>query len=563
MIGLDSLKLALYILLINIVSDLQLCIANHIKGLDDSILFRLTWPGQDDTLLNSPDYEKLEMTTVNNEKFQCLIPLNYGETNEEEEKYTGPNPLQLLMPLFKNKVCTLRLESFWTYELCHGQWIKQYHEGREELGQRFQDYSLGRTSLEELIEKSNELDELLSTNPKIEVPQTKLEGVTMPYFAVSYSDGTLCDLTGNPRVTRVLYVCYEEGRHSVYSIKETFTCEYEIIVLSSLLCQHPAYRPQDVPQTNLHCIPMQEGTKRPKDLLHLEAESLKLRTHGTVLGGDISGGSLRISVIDEGSEEAEILRDFSPEEESETRRTPFPPQPSMDRKLVEDFLNGDYCLQGGSGWWKYEFCYGKYVQQYHEEKDGSKYSINLGIFDIDHHKSWIKEHSSKKFRDGKTQVSHFYSNGDYCDPVSKPRQVEVRLKCKEALSPNSVTLYLLEPKTCEYVLGVETPIICPLLQNADEFGLFSLDEPMILNVGIDIIKDKEPVKDGDVTIEDEVVQDTSTTSEDVVVQDTSRTSKDEVVQDISTTSEEVVQDTSITSKDKAKDESTTSDHIEN
>lgn len=64
----------------------------------------------------------------------------------------------------------------------------------------------------------------------------------MPYFAVSYSDGTLCDLTGNPRVTRVLYVCYEEGRHSVYSIKETFTCEYEIIVLSSLLCQHPAYR---------------------------------------------------------------------------------------------------------------------------------------------------------------------------------------------------------------------------------------------------------------------------------------------------------------------------------
>lgn len=46
-----------------------------------------------------------------------------------------------------------KLESFWTYELCHGQWIKQYHEGREELGQRFQDYSLGRTSLEELIEK--------------------------------------------------------------------------------------------------------------------------------------------------------------------------------------------------------------------------------------------------------------------------------------------------------------------------------------------------------------------------------------------------------------------------
>ena len=26
-----------------------------------------------------------------------------------------------------------------------------------------------------------------------------------------------------------------------------------------------------------------------------------------------------------------------------------------------------YFLQGGSGWWKYEFCYGKQVTQFHEE----------------------------------------------------------------------------------------------------------------------------------------------------------------------------------------------------
>ena len=37
-----------------------------------------------------------------------------------------------------------------------------------------------------------------------------------------------------------------------------------------------------------------------------------------------------------------------------------------DAKLVEDFLSGEFCLHGGSGWWKYELCYGKRAEQYHE-----------------------------------------------------------------------------------------------------------------------------------------------------------------------------------------------------
>lgn len=31
----------------------------------------------------------------------------------------------------------------------------------------------------------------------------------------------------------------------------------------------------------------------------------------------------------------------------------------MDPEVVKAFLLGDYCLHGGTGWWKYEFCYGK------------------------------------------------------------------------------------------------------------------------------------------------------------------------------------------------------------
>lgn len=40
-------------------------------------------------------------------------------------------------------------------------------------------------------------------------------------------------------------------------------------------------------------------------------------------------------------------------------------------------------------------------------------------------------------------------------------------------SPSSVSLFLLEPKICEYVLGVESPLICDILEYADENGLLN------------------------------------------------------------------------------------------
>lgn len=36
---------------------------------------------------------------------------------------------------------------------------------------------------------------------------------------------------------------------------------------------------------------------------------------------------------------------------------------------------------------------------------------------------------------------------------------------------NAVSLYLLEPQPCEYVLGVEAPFLCPLIDAADTNGL--------------------------------------------------------------------------------------------
>jgi endoplasmic reticulum lectin 1 len=75
-----------------------------------------------------------------------------------------------------------------------------------------------------------------------EVPVKKIDGLNMPYLQINMSDGTLCDLNGKPRLTRVLYVCYNHNKHDIFSLKETSICEYEVIVLSPPLCQHPKYK---------------------------------------------------------------------------------------------------------------------------------------------------------------------------------------------------------------------------------------------------------------------------------------------------------------------------------
>lgn len=48
---------------------------------------------------------------------------------------------------------------------------------------------------------------------------------------------------------------------------------------------------------------------------------------------------------------------------------------------------------------------------------------------------------------------------------------QVKLKCVESSSPGAVSLYLIEPHTCQYILGVESPMVCQILGSLDEHGL--------------------------------------------------------------------------------------------
>lgn len=500
-------------------------LTNAYYDIDDSLLYKIDFPGPSKTPVITPeaevsvtdspgsenlgeisggsglsalaedDFESVEMTSVDNEKYRCTLPKVKSNDRDSKGEYTGLSVLGLLEKMFTQQTCAYRLESYWTYELCHGKHLRQYHEEREGKSIKVQEYYLGKFTKDMydalVVDYEKDVANGITRHP----PTKKIEGLNMPYHEILMTDGTICDLNQQPRRTRVLYVCYPAGKNEIYSLKEVSTCEYEVVVLTSVLCSHPSYKPEESKEHSVACRPVSEAQPRkPAKLTKIEVDSLKLRSERLLeahLSGGEKPGQVKIEIrpvqvdIDgiDGEEDLQDTIDRIKEGQWKgSKREPF--KPLMDPQVVKQFLKGEYCLYGGSGWWKYEFCYGKKVDQYHEEGGGKKTVINLGEFNEDDHLAWLEKHPSKKPKEGSSrkQVSIFYSQGEICDLTGKHRQIEVKLKCKPADSPSTVSLYLLEPKTCEYVLGVESPLVCDLLPHADpNTGLFPVG--IVDNIG--------------------------------------------------------------------------------
>ncbi|XP_035421320.1 endoplasmic reticulum lectin 1 isoform X4 [Cygnus atratus] len=366
--------------------------------LSDDVPFRVNWPGTEFSLPTTGVLYKEDnyiiMTTVDKEKYKCILPLIASGNEEEEKDYKGPAPGELLEPLFKQSSCSYRIESYWTYEVCHGKHIRQYHEEKE-TGQ---------------------------------IPTKNIEGQMTPYYPVEMGNGTPCSLRQNlPRSSTVMYICHPEAKHEILSVAEVTTCEYEVVILTPLLCNHPKYRFRASPVNDIFCQSLPGSPLKPHNLEQLEKQQEMMKMpfrrvkeeemHSTKedkfssIHKPVAVGSHQLLTV--GTTHISKL---------------------TDDQLIKEFLSGSYCFHGGVGWWKYEFCYGKYVHQYHEDKESGKTSVVVGTWNKEEHIEWSKKNAARTYylREDGTQtvrmVSHFYGNGDVCDLTEKPRQVTVKLK---------------------------------------------------------------------------------------------------------------------------------------
>ncbi|XP_003741103.1 endoplasmic reticulum lectin 1 [Galendromus occidentalis] len=502
-----------------------------IAGVDESILFKIRWKEPLDSLENIPKegFEFVRMMSADKEPYVCYVPktLQVEGRDADVRNYVGPTPHELLEPLFSHKVCRYKLDSYWTYQLCHGRSLRQYHEdtiaskvaimefylGKSDPETRKRDNEIYKSRLEEKLRaytskpppkrvesdsdtgnvKINDMEH--SINP----PVTKVDGIDYPAFVLNMSFGTLCDINGQPRSTQVFYICDELSDHDVHSFEETSTCKYKVVVRTPLLCSHPMFRVGTTPENEISCHRagdkldvesvketetresseendgsevIERNLNQPKRLQEQERENRDFRATSSAENEGIQYNSDFKNLVDAIERNLKIF--FLQDEDDERSELPL----DRDAEDLLRILSGDTCLTGGSGWWRYEFCYGKWVTQYHLEKNEKMQEILLGKWNEDKHRQWVSADPTRKVPPRPLYVKHFYSDGDMCAVTGKPRTVEVKLSCKAVPGhPDAVSISLQEPKACEYKLSVEGSIVCSLLTKVDEDGLPEQSSP--------------------------------------------------------------------------------------
>ncbi|EDO37285.1 predicted protein, partial [Nematostella vectensis] len=215
----------------------------------------------------------LLLSSKHGQQYQCTLPLIEKDEfiKQENENYTTEEITSLLQPL-ENK-CLYHNNGWWTYEVCFGKTISQYHEeGNSLKGDRI---SLGLYSSQTDWSKE-----------KVEKSKSKTT-VVQRYHSQYYVNGTVCDLSQNPRNTQVK-VCMDcticlksdnEGRHTplyssilfvivfqfscevdkndyIYRVDEPSSCSYVVDIHTSRLCKHPLFRPPPVSKPkSIKCSP--------------------------------------------------------------------------------------------------------------------------------------------------------------------------------------------------------------------------------------------------------------------------------------------------------------------
>jgi len=156
-------------------------------------------------------------------------------------------------------------------------------------------------------------------------------------------------------------------------------------------------------------------------------------------------------------------------------------EPLIDiRKVLEPLSKS--CLYRLTGWWTYEFCYGKHIRQFHQmEKDhsirpqdefflGRRFPENSILEANEAEMQQESEESTdlsveseamstnRRIGSRREFYSETYTDGTPCDLTGVPRRAEVRYFCTESGSSSIVDVK--EPSSCQYLVTVGTPLLC-------------------------------------------------------------------------------------------------------
>ncbi|CAF0889850.1 unnamed protein product [Brachionus calyciflorus] len=460
-------------------------------GLEDDIQFLFRWKPSNSLDIednSNKDVEIVNLKTNRNERYKCAIPVlksgdnvNFNLKETSEQELTRVQTFNLLADFHQKKLCSYRIESYWIYELCHGNFVRQYHETKSAgkivvNGEYFLGYFDSNKQKPDYLRQS---DDRFVPN----ISWKNLNGEKIPTYAVKYTDGTPCEILKDAkREITIFYACEEFGNDNIIAFEEISSCNYEMIVVSKWICSNLAYKIPEKNYPSIYCYSIENSPIKPNELIKIEEEQSILKADKNKVQMTNKAGDTFIIHYKTNDDDVFQKEEVKIPIEKEILKESITNQPAVNddaqREIVKSFLNGDSCLNGGSGWWKFEICFGKHVVQYHDDEQTKKrQTISLGLWNLQNHLNWINARPAKRPIEKKSEriySSLLYSEGSKCDETNKNRFVEVKFKCiKNKSQAGAISLYLVEPTMCEYLLAIESAWLCDYIESVDQNGLLN------------------------------------------------------------------------------------------
>lgn len=222
-----------------------------------------TVPDHDQALdASSSSTTILPITSKNGSQYRCILPKPFSSSSQHTSLVESDMQQDDIIPLDQStpeqllealkNVCAYRIEDWWTYEVCYRKQVKQYHSEGKKMSQQ---HSLGEY-------EPGEEDEGGGIN-KVHIDTSSVSlpggGGEQRYVSQHYTNGDICELTGDRRSSEVRFTCdpgSSTGDTVITSITEPHSCHYVITVATYRLCKHPEFMQHPAPVVAVKCYPL-------------------------------------------------------------------------------------------------------------------------------------------------------------------------------------------------------------------------------------------------------------------------------------------------------------------
>lgn len=189
----------------------------------------------------------VEMYSKHGQRFVCILPTESLITTTNTTLPPIDNSLIAnMLSLLNGSQCLIYRHKWWSYELCYGRYVVQFHADEHERS--------SETLLGSYESETN------WTEPRNTTDSEQL------YHSQFYVNGSYCELTLSHRKVEVRYVCESGTSFLITRVEEPETCVYRIYVAAPTLCSHPSFTVAVTPRVEpIQCSPEVVTTPVSKD----------------------------------------------------------------------------------------------------------------------------------------------------------------------------------------------------------------------------------------------------------------------------------------------------------